>query len=98
MASERVKLIAADIENLRLHYAQTLRIWYARVRANREAIIAMMDERFYRMWIFYLSGATAAFESGGMCNHQYQFIRNRRALPTLRDYLEKTEKDYRKHG
>ncbi len=97
-ASEKVKLIAADIENWRLHYARTLREWYGRVRDNREAIIAMMDERFYRMWIFYLSGATAAFESGGMCNHQYQFIRNKRALPVTRDYLEKAERGYLKLG
>ncbi len=93
-ASEKVKLIAADIENLRLHYGRTLREWYARVRMNREAIVEMMDERFYRMWIFYLSGATAAFESGGMCNHQYQFIRNKRALPITRDFMEKTERRY----
>jgi cyclopropane-fatty-acyl-phospholipid synthase len=74
-ASEKTKLIHSDIENLRLHYARTLREWYARVRANRDAIIAQYDERFYRMWIFYLSGATAAFESGGMCNYQIQYIR-----------------------
>jgi cyclopropane-fatty-acyl-phospholipid synthase len=97
-ASEKVKLIASDIENWRIHYARTLREWYARVQANREAIIAMMDERFYRMWIFYLSGATAAFESGGMCNHQYQFIRNKRALPITRSYMEKAEQEYLKMG
>jgi cyclopropane-fatty-acyl-phospholipid synthase len=93
-SSEKAKLIAADIENLRLHYALTLREWYKRVQANRDAIIAMMDERFYRMWIFYLAGATAAFESGGMCNHQYQFVRNRRALPIARDYITAAEKRY----
>jgi cyclopropane-fatty-acyl-phospholipid synthase len=93
-SSERAKLIAADIENLRLHYALTLREWYKRVRANRDAIIAMMDERFYRMWTFYLAGATAAFESGGMCNNQYQFVRNRRALPIARDYMTAAEKRY----
>jgi cyclopropane-fatty-acyl-phospholipid synthase len=93
-SSEKAKLIATDIENLRLHYALTLREWYKRVRANRDAIIAMMDERFYRMWTFYLAGATAAFESGGMCNHQYQFVRNRRALPIARDYMTAAEKRY----
>ncbi len=90
-ASERAKLIATDIEALRLHYALTLRAWYARVQAKREAILAMMDERFYRMWTFYLAGATAAFESGGMCNHQYQFVRHRRAVPITRDYLAAAE-------
>lgn len=91
-ASEKVKLIATDVETLRLHYAMTLREWYKRVQANRDAIIAQYDERFYRMWTFYLSGATAAFESGGMGNYQIQFVRNRRALPITRDYISKTEK------
>jgi cyclopropane-fatty-acyl-phospholipid synthase len=97
-ASEKVKLIATDIESLRLHYALTLRKWYQRVEANKEAIIAMMDVRFYRMWTFYLAGAVAAFESGGMCNHQYQFVRNRRALPMTRDYMAKAEKAYLAKG
>jgi cyclopropane-fatty-acyl-phospholipid synthase len=91
-ASEKVKLIASDVETLRLHYAMTLREWYKRVQANREAIIAQYDVRFYRMWTFYLSGATAAFESGGMGNYQIQFTRNRRALPITRDYIGETEK------
>jgi cyclopropane-fatty-acyl-phospholipid synthase len=93
-ASEKVKLIATDIENLRLHYALTLRQWYARLQAKRDMVIGMMDERFYRMWCFYLAGATAAFESGGMCNHQYQFARDRRALPMTRDYMTEAERRY----
>jgi len=47
------------------------------------------------MWIFYLSGATAAFESGGMCNYQIQFSRNRRTLPLTRDYIGETERGLR---
>lgn len=93
-ASEKVKLIHSDIENLRLHYALTLREWYARVRANRDAIIAQYGERFYRMWIFYLAGATAAFEWGGMCNYQIQYIRNRRSLPITRDYIANAEREF----
>jgi cyclopropane-fatty-acyl-phospholipid synthase len=92
-ASEKVKLIHSDIENLRLHYALTLREWYARVRANRETIVTQYSERFYRMWIFYLAGATAAFESGGMCNYQIQYVRNRRSLPITRDYLGMAEQE-----
>lgn len=94
-ASEKSKLIATDIENLRLHYALTLRSWYARVSEQREAIIAMMDARFYRMWTFYLAGATAAFEWGGMCNYQIQFARNRRSLPITRDYIASSEIEIR---
>ncbi len=92
-ASERYRLIHTDIETLRLHYAKTLREWYKLCEANKDAIIAMMDERFYRMWTFYLSGATAAFESGGMGNYQIQFTRNRHALPLTRDYIGETEKN-----
>lgn len=92
-ASEQVKLIHSDIENLRLHYALTLREWYARVQTHREAIEAQYGERFFRMWTFYLAGATAAFESGGMCNYQIQYIRHRRSLPITRDYIAQAERD-----
>lgn len=97
-ASEKVKLIASDVENLRLHYGKTLREWYKRVRAIREDVIAQYDERFYRMWIFYLSGATAAFESGGMCNYQIQYIRGRHNVPITRDYMAKAEAEFLKKG
>ncbi|KHK93124.1 SAM-dependent methyltransferase [Novosphingobium malaysiense] len=92
-SSEKVRLIASDVENLRLHYALTLREWYKRCVANKDAIVALYDERFYRMWTFYLSGATAAFESGSMCNYQIQYTRNRRALPLTRDYMAASEAD-----
>ncbi|WP_421991967.1 class I SAM-dependent methyltransferase [Qipengyuania sp.] len=90
-ASEKYRLIASDIEMLRLHYARTLRAWYANCLAHREAIVAMHDERFFRMWTFYLAGATAAFEHGGMCNYQIQFTRSRHALPITRGYIEASE-------
>jgi cyclopropane-fatty-acyl-phospholipid synthase len=93
-SSEKVKLIHSDIENLRIHYAKTLREWYVRVRQIKDAVIAQYDEKFYRMWIFYLSGATAAFESGGMCNYQIQFVRNRHNIPITRDYIARTEAEY----
>ncbi|AMO71980.1 SAM-dependent methyltransferase [Sphingorhabdus sp. M41] len=92
-ASEPFRLIATDVETLRLHYAFTLRVWYKRTVHNREKIIALYDERFYRMWIFYLAGATAAFENGGMCNYQIQFSRSRRTLPLTRNYIGETEKN-----
>jgi len=90
-ASEKVRLIASDVETLRVHYAKTLREWYKRCLAHREQIVALFDERFFRMWTFYLAGATAAFESGGMCNYQIQYCRNRHALPLTRDYLSTAE-------
>lgn len=90
-ASEKFRLIATDIETLRLHYARTIRRWYANCVANRDAIIALHDERFYRMWTFYLAGAATVFEHGGMCNYQIQYVRNRRALPITRDYIADAE-------
>src|SRR3546814_13751429 len=49
-ASERSRLIAADVENLRLHYARTLREWYKRCVAQKDAITGLYGERFYRLW------------------------------------------------
>jgi cyclopropane-fatty-acyl-phospholipid synthase len=91
-ASEKMRLIAADVETLRLHYAKTLRAWYHRCVEHREEIVATFDERFFRMWTFYLAGSTAAFESGGMCNYQIQYARNRHVLPLARDYIEEEER------
>jgi cyclopropane-fatty-acyl-phospholipid synthase len=88
-ASEKVRLIASDVETLRLHYARTIHAWYANCMAHREKIIAMYDERFFRMWTFYLAGAATVFENGGMGNYQIQYIRSRHALPITRDYLLK---------
>ena len=97
-ASEKSRLIATDIETLRLHYALTLREWYKRTLAQREQIVALYDERFYRMWTFYLAGATAAFESGGMGNYQIQFSRNRHTLPLTRDYIARREAELSDRG
>ncbi|WP_298691305.1 cyclopropane-fatty-acyl-phospholipid synthase family protein [uncultured Sphingomonas sp.] len=90
-ASERERLIVSDIEVLRLHYGLTIDHWYARTGAAREQIVALYDERFYRMWRFYLAGATTAFRWGEMVNFQIQYVRNRRALPITRDYLARDE-------
>lgn len=92
-ASERYRMIATDVETLRLHYALTLREWYKRTVAHKEQIEALYDARFYRMWCFYLAGATAAFESGGLCNYQIQYTRTRRALPLARDYIGEKERE-----
>jgi len=92
-ASEGVRLITSDVETLRLHYAYTLRHWLKRTRAARAKIVAMYDERFFRMWEFYLSGGIVAFESGAMCNYQIQYVRDRRALPITRDYMVDRERE-----
>jgi cyclopropane-fatty-acyl-phospholipid synthase len=94
-ASEPARLIATDVETLRLHYAHTLRQWYQRTVEKQAEIEALYDARFFRMWTFYLAGATAAFEHGGMCNYQVQFARSRHALPITRDYMAEAEGKYR---
>jgi cyclopropane-fatty-acyl-phospholipid synthase len=55
----------------------------------------LYDERFVRMWEFYLSGGIVLFETGGGCNFQVQYIRDRTALPIARDYMLETERRYR---
>ncbi|MFD1612962.1 class I SAM-dependent methyltransferase [Sphingomonas tabacisoli] len=94
-ASEGARLIASDIETLRLHYALTIQHWYDRTVAHRAEIEALYDARFYRMWQFYLAGALTSFEGGGMCNYQLQYIRDRRALPLTRDYMAEAERRLR---
>ena len=97
-ASEKVKLIAADVENLRLHYAYTLRHWLDRAAEARQEIEAMYDARFFRMWEFYLAGGIVMFEQGSACNYQVQYARDRRALPITRDYMLEVERKYRQVG
>jgi cyclopropane-fatty-acyl-phospholipid synthase len=55
----------------------------------------MYDERFFRMWEFYLAGGIVMFENGAACNYQVQYIRERRALPITRDYMGEAEARYR---
>ena len=97
-ASEKVRLIASDVENLRLHYAYTLRHWLDRAIKARQEIEAMYDERFFRMWEFYLAGGIVMFENGSACNYQVQYVRERTALPITRDYMAEAEARYRKIG
>ena len=97
-ASEKARLIASDVENLRLHYAHTLRHWLERATKARAQIVEMYDERFFRMWEFYLAGGIVMFESGAACNYQVQYIRERTALPITRDYMVDTERRYRELG
>jgi cyclopropane-fatty-acyl-phospholipid synthase len=95
-SSEKVKMIVSDVECLRLHYAYTLRHWLERATRARAKIVEMYDERFFRMWEFYLAGGIVMFESGAACNYQVQYVRDRRALPLTRDYMLETERRYRK--
>jgi cyclopropane-fatty-acyl-phospholipid synthase len=90
-AVEQARLWVTDLEVLRLHYAFTLRHWYDRVAAAQAEIVALYDERFFRMWQFYLAGAMVAFRHDAHCNFQIQLSRRRAALPLTRDYMVQAE-------
>ena len=95
-ASEPLRLMTTDVETLRVHYAYTLKAWLKNCEAKRDEIVALYDERFYRMWEFYLAGGAAAFEFGAMNNFQVQYVRDRNALPLTRDYIAAVEARYRR--
>lgn len=86
-AVERAGLIVTDIEVLRLHYARTLEEWRRRFAANRDAARALYDERFCRMWEFYLAGSEMAFRWQGHMVFQLQLARRVDTLPLTRDYM-----------
>ena len=80
-----------DLEPLRLHYAQTLAAWHQRFQANRAQIAALYDERFCRMWEFYLQSCEAGFRWGGLTVLQMQIARTIDAVPVTRDYMMREE-------
>jgi Cyclopropane fatty acid synthase and related methyltransferases len=91
-AIEKAGLIVTDIEVLRLHYAETLKHWRERFMANREKAVEIYDERFARMWEFYLAGSEAAFRWQDMVNFQIQIAKKRETLPLTRDYISEVER------
>jgi len=96
-AIEKSGLMIGDIEILRLHYADTLKHWRERFLANRERAKAIYDERFCRMWEFYLSGSEAAFRWQDMMVFQIQLTHRNDTLPLTRGYMEKAEKALAMH-
>ena len=90
-AVERSGLIVTDVEILRLHYADTLRHWRRRFTARRAEAAALYDERFCRMFEFYLAGSELAFRHMGHMVWQMQMTRDLRALPLTRDYIAAAE-------
>jgi cyclopropane-fatty-acyl-phospholipid synthase len=89
---ERSGLWVTDIEILRLHYAKTLRIWEQRFQSQRDVIAKMMDERFCRMWEFYLIASELSFSHGKHMNFQIQLTKNVAASALTRDYMFENEK------
>src|SRR5690606_14930441 len=84
---ERHGLYITDVEILRLHYAETPRHWRRRFLARWDDAIKIYDERFCRMWEFYLSASETAFRHEGMMVFQIQLTKDQHALPLTRDYM-----------
>ena len=84
---EKAGLIVSDIEVLKLHYAHTLRHWKENCLKNKGQIIELYDERFFRMWEFYLAGCEIAFKWGDQVVYQLQLTKNYTSTPITRDYI-----------
>jgi cyclopropane-fatty-acyl-phospholipid synthase len=95
-AIEQNRLWVADCEFLRLHYALTLKHWHERFAANRDKIAEMYDERFCRMWEFYLISAEMMFRYGAQEVFQMLLSRKRDASPIRRDFMVDTQRQYKK--
>jgi cyclopropane-fatty-acyl-phospholipid synthase len=89
---EKTGLWVCDIEVLRLHYARTLRLWRRRFRQNWDKVRALYDERFCRMWEFYLAGSEIAFRHMGHMVFQMQISNALEAVPLTRDYITDWER------
>jgi cyclopropane-fatty-acyl-phospholipid synthase len=97
-ASEKERLIMADCEALRLHYVYTLRAWYETFKTRHDEIVALYDERFYRLYLFYLAASMTMFTDGAMVVYQLQYLRSRYATPIMRNYMIEDEERLRKAG
>jgi cyclopropane-fatty-acyl-phospholipid synthase len=93
-AAERSGLIITDIEVLRLHYAETLRHWRERFLAHWNDAAQLYDERFCRMWEFYLALGEVGFHYRTNVVFQVQLARRLNAVPMTRDYMV----DWERHG
>ena len=84
---EKSGLILSDVEVWRMHYSHTLRNWKERFLSKREEVLEMFDEKFLRMWEFYLAGCEMAFKWGDQVVFQIQLIKKHSAVPNTRDYI-----------
>ena len=90
-AIERAGLLVADIEVLRLHYAETLEAWRDRFLAHRDEVTRLYDPRFVRMWEFYLASSEMAFREQAMMVMQIQLTKRQGVVPMTRDYIAREE-------
>jgi cyclopropane-fatty-acyl-phospholipid synthase len=90
-AIERAHLTVTDVEILQLHYAETLKAWRERFLAHRDEVLRLYDQRFVRMWEFYLAGSEMAFREGDMVVFQIQIAKRKGITPATRDYIAHEE-------
>jgi cyclopropane-fatty-acyl-phospholipid synthase len=95
-AIERAGLLVNDIEILRLHYAETLKIWRERFLARREDAERLYDKRFVRMWEFYLASSEMSFRKQGLMNIQIQISKRQGIVPMTRSYIAEAEERLRR--
>jgi len=93
-ALEQSRLISTDLEILKTHYAETLKQWHRRFQLNRDRIRQLYDDRFCRMWEFYLLGCEAVFRHDDQMVFQLQLARDRYATPETRDYMVDWERSH----
>ncbi len=86
-AVEKSGLYGCDVEVWRLHYAETLRHWHDRFKAREDEARALFDDRFCRMWRYYLKACETTFRHNRQCVFQYQMAKRQDAVPLSRDYL-----------
>jgi cyclopropane-fatty-acyl-phospholipid synthase len=91
---ERAGLMVTDVEVLRLHYADTLRAWRQRFNRQRAEIARIYDERFCRMWEFYLCLSEVAFRFRGHMVFQLQLAKKVDTVPLTRDYIGEAERRF----
>ena len=84
---EKSGLIVSDIEVLKMHYAHTLRNWKERFLSKKDIVLGMFDEKFFRMWEFYLASCEMAFKWGDQVVFQLQLSKDNISVPNTRDYI-----------
>ena len=84
---EKSGLVISDIEVLRMHYAHTLRHWKERFLGEKDRVLQMFDEKFFRMWEFYLTSCEMSFKWGDQVVFQFQLTKKFTSVPTTRDYI-----------
>jgi cyclopropane-fatty-acyl-phospholipid synthase len=90
---EKSKLFVTDVEILRYHYAYTLQHWHDRFQASRDQARSLYDERFCRMWEFYLKESEMSFRHLGYMVFQIQLVRDPAIATLTRDYINQWEKN-----